>query len=331
MSSDSVLAKQQATTCFLGLPAEIRNRIYQFLLATEYVTERNVNSKFFEPLAWMPIPSLRCHNIWIERSAYSPNILRVCRRVYQESSAIFSKNSWILVRVNHPTFAEELRGRGYNAISIDIDQGIKISTLILSIDITSLSHSAEGLYNTFVIRSSAAGILQDALLTAGRLADMKLNFIPCQNFPKEGNSITRAFSQLRGVRSASVCGPGSQNSLGVMTRAISTRLVTSPEDNDAILEFIEERLENSLSRVEEYQDKKCWSEAADECLASIAYVDNCYVVYVGNIIGDPARWDLVLRGNAKYEAFVDAYRDLLVKLQYRPYNQTGCDYHLTIL
>ena len=100
------------------LPAEIRNEIYRYLLATDYVRERSKNPELREfggiALGYHRpehkyAGSLRCQNVWIERSCYSLNILRVSRQIYQESSQIFSNNSWICVRVNRSFFARELK------------------------------------------------------------------------------------------------------------------------------------------------------------------------------------------------------------------------------
>ena len=87
-----------------------------------------------------------------------------------------------------------------------------------------------------------AAKLQRALSTVTRLEEMQLTFIASPDFPKESNPITKAFLDLRGVGIASVCGPGSRHLLGMMTRTISTPLVSTSDDKDAILELAQGRV-----------------------------------------------------------------------------------------
>lgn len=264
---------------FLDLPPELRNKIYTYLLATEYVTKHNINPNHWEPgtilgsIGWPQVGDVRCPRVWIESSTYTLSILCVSRQVYQESSTIFSANSWILVRVNRSGFAHDLKRRGFNVFPINISKGINISMLIVSIHFPSLASLSES--DTFVINSAAVGRLQTALFSVLGLEEMRLSFVARQDFPRESNSITAAFSQLRSIGSASVCGPGSGYSLGSMTREISSPFTSS----SAVLEFIQQRLQQCLSSAQKHQDNQNWHEAMDECLLAIVYQRDCIRQY----------------------------------------------------
>ena len=291
--------KQETHTRITDLPAEIRNEIYRYLLATDYVTKRKMNPmlKGFGRLILRydrerPIlrhaGHLRCQNVWIERSYYSLNILRVSRRIYQESSQIFSDNSWIFVRVNRSFFASALRMRGFNAIRLNSTQGMKVSILALSIRFPPSQFDSGS--DTFVMSTTDAGKLQRALSTVTGLEEIKLTFIASPDFPKQSNPITKAFSDLRGVGIASVCGPGSRHSLGMMIRTISATLASTSDNKDAIMDLAQGRVRNSLSEAQAHQSNQEWHKTAAQCETSMAYIIDCHSIYFRRIRRDYKKW-----------------------------------------
>ena len=286
---------------FTDLPAEIRDEIYRYLLATDYVRKRIKNPGFGEfggmelgyhhPEYIAADHRIRCRNVWIERSCYSLNILRVSRQIYQESSQIFSKNSWIFVRVNRSIFVKDLKDRGFNAIRIKCTQGMKASILALTIRFPPQQFRSRS--DTFVMSTTDAGKLQRALSTMTGLGEMKLTFIARHDFPKESNPITEAFLDLRGVGIASVCGPGSRHSLGMMARTISTRLVSTSVHKDAILELAQGRVRNSLSEAQAYQTNQEWHKTAAKCETSMVYIIDFFSVYFKGIRRASTQWSLL--------------------------------------
>ena len=289
---------------FTDLPAEIRDEIYRYLLATDYVRKRRKNPEFREfggvALGYHHPEHiyggcLRCQNVWIERSCYSLNILRVSRQIYQESSQIFSKNSWIFVRVNRSLFASHLKGHGFNAFRINSTQGMKVSILALTVRFpTHFPPSRLGWgSSTFVMSTTDAGRLQRALSTATGLVKMKFTFIARHDFPKESNPITEAFLDLRGVGIASVCGPGSRHSLGMMARIISTPLVSTSVHKDAYLELAQGRVRNSLSEAQAYRTNQEWHKTAAKCKTSMVYIIDFFSVYFTGIRRISTQWSLL--------------------------------------
>ena len=278
---------------FLDFPAEIRIQIYKYLLLTRYVTTRKENEGFIvrirdgrledeydRPFEIRVVPgSVRCQNVWIEKSFYSVNILRVNRQLYLESSKIFSENSWIFVCVNRSLFAQDVKDRGFNAIPVNSSQGMKIATLTLCIKFEDNYWDSDDSDGNFVMNIGDTGKLVRALSTSVGLESAKLTFIAGRNFPKESNPITEAFSRLWSVGKAYVCGPGDGHSLGTMTRQISTKLLTSQDRVELVIGFMLYRLRYSLAWAQAQQARKNWHVLAIQCEAYILYVIDCHAIY----------------------------------------------------
>lgn len=143
LEKDPSRSKEQETHMrFSDLPAEIRNEIYRYLLATDDVRERTKNPELREfggiALGYHRpkhkyAGSLRCQNVWIERSCYSLNILRTSRQIYQEplSSAPIIHGSVFVSTVHSPP--GNSKNRGCDAIRLNSTQGMKVCILALAI------------------------------------------------------------------------------------------------------------------------------------------------------------------------------------------------------
>ena len=269
---------------FLDFPAEIRIRIYEYLLLAKYVTERKENPEFFEHQPYRHYYNGRerekldvCQNVWIERSSYSLNILRVNRQLYLESSKIFSENSWIFIRVNRDFFAQTLKTRGFSVLRVNSAQGVKISILTLSIEYR--PDDDRPVSDNFLMSPDDAGKLRRALSTSSESEYAKLTFIAGRDFPKEDNPITEAFRGLWSVGSASVCGPGDGQSLGTMTHEISDKSLPPWSSLKLVTGTMLVELQNSLLQVQALHARNSWREIASECEASILYVIDCHSIY----------------------------------------------------
>ena len=314
---------------FLDFPAEIRVQIYKYLLETNYVTEREANPSFFvnQPHGRLDVHreresirlpnAVRCQNVWIERSSYSLSILRVNRQLYQESSKIFSDNSWIFVNVNRVFFAQNLKNRGFNAFHVNSSLGIKISILNLFIKFSPIDKSEKS--DNFLMSVADAGKLRRALSTSPGLETAKLTFIAGQNFPKESNPITEAFTGLWSVGTASVCGPGDGHSLGRLARRISFKWILPSLRIELVTAVMLPLLQQSLAWVQQslawVQAQHVWNnwrEVASECEASILLVIDCHAIYP--CLSSTLREDIDPRFASEPDEILEIYAKLLLLL-----------------
>lgn len=166
------------------------------------------------------------------------------------------------------------KNRGFDANRLNSTQGMKVCILALAIRFPPQRFGSGN--DTFIMSTTDAGELQRALSTVTGLEEMQLTFIASPDFPKESNPITKAFLDLHGIGIAAVCGPGSRHSLGMMTRTISTPLVSTSDDKDAILGLAQGRVRNSLSEALAYQTHQEWHKQAAKCETSMAYIIDCF-------------------------------------------------------
>ncbi|KAL9120583.1 MAG: hypothetical protein Q9187_002861 [Circinaria calcarea] len=145
---------------FLELPAEIRVRIYRFMLLEEHVRNSEPNPRYelsplesepfsepnpdYELSSWESEPfagrffndiphtqNIRCQNNTLDTFHMQTNILLVNRQIYSEAISIFSKNEWIRIETDLNELSTNLKDNGYAIVcdSIPFSQSVSYPVL----------------------------------------------------------------------------------------------------------------------------------------------------------------------------------------------------------
>ena len=200
---------------FLGLPGEIRNKIYEHLLLPQRTHARRENPAYIdsaldsEPFSrfWMPpssdplrVGDPQCQNPFTERLRIQPSILRTNRQIYQEAIGIFRQTDWIFVRVNRRWFTEDLRLRGFPVLACP-DAELARPFLRLTLDFASIRHDAAT--DSFVLPDYCSFQLYRIVMTIHGLRDSDLKIaMDLKNLRRTQVDFTCFYgmSQIRCVR-----------------------------------------------------------------------------------------------------------------------------------
>ena len=136
---------QPAKASFMGLPAELRQQIYRYLLTAPYVCRRVPNPAFYSskteseplspalkdilPLRNDEIGCIQCQNPWIGTNTFEIAVLRVNQLVHQESWDIFLRESiYFTIHINKSGYGRSLRDHGFDVVHCgDFDRDIGVA------------------------------------------------------------------------------------------------------------------------------------------------------------------------------------------------------------
>ncbi len=92
-----------------------------------------------------------------------------------------------------------------------------------------------------------------------------------------------AFSLLREVEEAHVCGTDTDGAFANLARTISTA-IKSLVDEDEITEYDLCRVRKNLLVAQEARQKEDWHRAAEECEVAVAFIADCYIIYTTGVL-----------------------------------------------
>ncbi len=278
--------KEKFHPSLLGLPLELRRKIYRPLLSAYWVNKVVPNPAYHsskiesEPIGnfseseAFEVGTPRCQNIWKQTLEYAPAILVTCRQIHAEASAIFAlENTWITVRVNKAGYGKALKERGFGVVYCGNVDRFPNPVLKVSIVFPSLQSQHEE--DTFVMSPVSLLQLPRALWTTKGLEEMVLSLEVHRIFTArpadDEDDLLECFYQIRGLHKLILRGIQQKKYLRDMPSALQAPY----KDGNEILKD----LRQALLAFKYAHRHKNWEALANRVEASFAFLADCYKIY----------------------------------------------------
>ncbi|KAI9698804.1 MAG: hypothetical protein M1836_003914 [Candelina mexicana] len=208
----------------MGLPGEIRNKIYRELLRSEKCLTKRSNPVFedseseSEPWTEVHKPHGEASTIqgvspWLARYEFQTAILRVNSQIHKEAIGIlYNDNLWVAVTVNDPLFSENMKAAGFPVICCSpVDHITKSkSSLKVAIRFPYNTKPPNDMRAFLLAHDSLPGLVRALWLTRGmRDLVVALDLIPVvhpQYTKMIEEHLLAPFEQLKGIKRLFVLG-----------------------------------------------------------------------------------------------------------------------------
>ncbi|KAI9810529.1 MAG: peptidyl-prolyl cis-trans isomerase cpr6 [Pycnora praestabilis] len=269
---------------FLDLPAEIRNKIYRYLLTMEgegtIIAKKGKDCEPFQPGKFSTnrggLPyELLSENYWDLEYPINTAILCVNRKIYREASNIlYDDNLWIIVTVNAKGFSKSLIEAGFPVISQHVPARIKNPVLRVNLRFPSLDGRGE--HETFLIEEIVIVYFCRALWLTKGIRELHIDL---QINPKLGGysasfleeMLLLPFISVRGARKARISGCLNKEKAEIIVRAMMTPLLDYAE--------VEENVGNKISFGNAACRREEWTIASTWYMWGLIFLEDCLAVF----------------------------------------------------